>query len=92
MKVRYTRRALRHLSSILSHISQNSANAALAQVERIERTIDLLERFPRMGHEGRSEGTLELVVPMTPYIVVYWVRNNEIHILSVFHGKQNRAD
>jgi len=90
MKLRYTRRALRHLDAILSYIARDSLKAAALQIARIENSIELLERFPHMGHEGRAKATLELVVPTTSYIVVYRLKQDEIQILSVLHGKQRR--
>jgi toxin ParE1/3/4 len=46
-----------------------------------------LTRFsPGLGRPGRVEGTRELVVANTPYLVSYRVRNNVVEILRVFHG------
>lgn len=35
---------------------------------------------------GRVDGTRELVIPGTQYILPYRVKQNQIQILAVFHG------
>jgi plasmid stabilization system protein ParE len=46
--------------------------------------------FPEMGRPGSDPGTRELVVG--PYIIVYEVRHerDELVVLGVFHGRQQR--
>ena len=39
-----------------------------------------------LGRPGRVEGTRELVVPDTPYLVPYRGRGHAVEILRVFHG------
>lgn len=90
MRVRYTRRALRQLDSILTWISQDRPTAARGQIQRIEHAVDLIGQFPQMGHTGISTSTWEFVVPATPYIVVYRISNDEVQVLSIVHGAQNR--
>lgn len=41
--------------------------------------------FPESGRTGRVEGTCELVVPRTPFIVPYRVKGEVIEILGVHH-------
>ncbi len=43
---------------------------------------------PRRGRPGRVAGTRELVVPGTPYIVVYAVGADYVRIHRVLHGAQ----
>jgi len=50
VKVRYTLRALRHLSSIADHIAERNPEAARGVGARILETIDLMAAFPQMGH------------------------------------------
>lgn len=38
-----------------------------------------------VGRQGRVEGTRELIVPNTPYIVAYRIFENQIRILAVIH-------
>jgi plasmid stabilization system protein ParE len=93
VKLRYTLRALRHLNSIADHIAERNPEAARAVGARIRETIDLLARFPKMGHDGSLPGTREMVVPGLPYIVVHRrdIRDEDtLVILGVYHGAQLR--
>jgi plasmid stabilization system protein ParE len=61
-------------------------------VERLFESIEHLITFPRMGHVGRDDATLEWVVPQLPYIVVYEMlpERDEIIVTAVVHGAQDR--
>ena len=50
--------------------------------------IDLLAGQPGLGRAGRVPGTRELVVPGTPYLIPYRVRNDRLEIIANFHGRQ----
>jgi len=62
--------------------------AAISVDERIEEQTEMLIRFPECGRQGRIEGTRELVISRTPYIVSYRVLDNAVRILRVLHGAQ----
>lgn len=57
-------------------------------MDRILASIDILERYPNAGRNGRVEGTRELVVAGTPFIVYYRIREGRVEILSVLHGSR----
>jgi len=48
--------------------------------------------LPGLGRPGRVEGTRELVVPRTPYIVAYTVIDDQVMILSVIHSSRRWPD
>lgn len=52
----------------------------------IEQAVQLLASHPAMGRAGRVEGTRELVVTGTPYIIPYRVREDRVEVLRVFHA------
>jgi toxin ParE1/3/4 len=41
-----------------------------------------------MGRPGRVIGTRELIVPGTPYVVAYRVRESTMEVLAVMHSAQ----
>jgi toxin ParE1/3/4 len=53
---------------------------------------DRLGKFPQLGRVGIVPGTYEWTVPRLPYIIVHEVNeeSEEIVVLGVFHGAQNR--
>ena len=93
MRLRFTAEAREHIASIYSYINERSSTAAAQVVARIRLAAGRLTEFPRMGRVGRVEGTHEWVVSGLPYIIVYEIGTtapDEIVILGVFHGAQDR--
>ena len=82
------------LDRIFAWISNDNKRAAYGMIARIQARIALLATpgLAYMGRVGRDEGTHELVE--APYIIVYEVHEerDEIVVLSVFHGAQDRDD
>ena len=48
-----------------------------------------LKRFPNRGRAGSQASTRELVIPPLPYIIVYHVAGETVHIARVVHGAQD---
>jgi plasmid stabilization system protein ParE len=93
MRLRFSTEAREHLASICNYISDSSPVAATQVVLRIRLAAARLTEFPRMGRAGQVEGTHEWVVRGLPYILVYEIGvtdPDEIVILGVFHGAQDR--
>ena len=86
MKLRYTRQALADLDEARAYIAERNPRAASATVARIRQSIDGLRMFPERGREGRIEGTRELVVPDTPFVVAYRIARQHVDVLAIFHG------
>jgi toxin ParE1/3/4 len=94
MNITFDPAANADLDRIFAWISKDNQRAAYNMMARIQARIGLLATpgLAYMGRVGRDEGTHELVVP--PYIIVYEVheRRQEIVVLSVVHGAQDRED
>ena len=88
MKVVWSRRAIRHLTSLRSYIAEDSPQNAAAVAERILHSVEMLSTQPQMGRPGRVIGTRELVIPDTPFIIPYRVRGELLELIAVFHGRQ----
>lgn len=86
LEVRWLKRALANLEAEAEYVARDSPAAARRVVTAIQQTVDLLARHPGLGRPGRVEGTRELVVPDTPYIIPYRVREGRVEILRVFHA------
>lgn len=86
LTLHWTPIATSHLHSTYEYVSQESARAAQALIERILSVAERLRDFPRMGREGRVEGTRELVIAGTPLVVVYRLQRNRVEVLAVFHA------
>jgi toxin ParE1/3/4 len=69
-----------------AYISQDSEAAADRQIVLVSENIQRLLSFPELGRPGRVEGTRELIIAGTPYLVVYRLRSKSIRIIAVMHG------
>ena len=85
-KTRWTPRALSDLDAIFDYLAQESAASIEKQFRFIEAAVDGLYDFPGKGRPGQVEGTRELVVYGTPYVVAYVEREHCVEVLAVIHG------
>src|SRR3954471_13782777 len=85
-QVIWTRPAARDLEAIGDYIARDNRRAGDRVVRRIQTRSSDLAAHPLLGRAGRVADTRELVVPTTPFIVVYRAREERVEILAVFHG------
>jgi toxin ParE1/3/4 len=92
MSVRLSSRAQVHIAGMRDYLqTRGSASTAARYSLAIRSAPELLSYFPQYGHPGTATGTYEWVVRGTPYIVVYeLVGRDELMVLGVFHGSQDR--
>jgi toxin ParE1/3/4 len=88
VKIRIAPTASAHLQAAFQYLDGISTKVAAEQMKRIFDGIDQLKRFPESGPTGRVEGTRELVIPRTPFVVVYSIDKDVINIVAVLHGSQ----
>jgi toxin ParE1/3/4 len=94
MRVRVTDDAASDLRSIKAFLSEQSAVVAERVLDQIANIIGRLMTFPRLGHLGIVDRTLERIVPRTPYVIVYRIDvgdQDTLVILRVYHGAQDRS-
>jgi len=81
--------AIAEKDDILDYIANHSVLAALGVDDHIAQQVDQLVEFPLLGRKGRIDGSFELVISSTPYLVAYQIHNNQVQILHVFHERRN---
>lgn len=86
MELEWTVFALEDRNSIFDYIEADSPQAAVIVDDRIEEQVERLLQFPEMGRTGRIEGTRELAIQNTPYVVAYRPVGEIILLLRVLHG------
>ncbi len=93
MRPIWSRQAARDLERLYVYVAENDSAAASALVQRV---IEIVERqlseMPHVGRPGRVPGTREFVIPRTPYIVPYRVRDESIDIIRVYHAARRWPD
>lgn len=93
MRIVWTRRYLQEITAIGDYIAERNPRAATRLVNEIHsKTGRLLSANPFIGRAGDIRGTRDLVIPGTPYIVAYRVKDAEIEILFVQHGAREWPD
>ncbi len=85
MKIRWLTLAAQDLEQAGAYIAQENPTSAVQVVLRIIKAVELLVDQPSIGRPGRIEGTRELVIEGTPFIVPYRQKNACIEILRVYH-------
>ena len=92
MKVRWTAIAADDLIAVHEYLSEHAPTRADTIVDRILDGIDVLEEYPNLGRQGRLDGTRELVITGTPFIVFYRLRKSQVEILGVLHAARKWPD
>ncbi|MBV9827919.1 MAG: type II toxin-antitoxin system RelE/ParE family toxin [Alphaproteobacteria bacterium] len=88
LRLVYPRRYERRLEEIYEHIAAENPAAAIRTIMRIREAVERLALFPSIGRSGRVDGTRELVIVSTPYIVPYRVKNDAVQIITILHSAQ----
>lgn len=92
MKVRWTRPALADLGHAHEYVARENPAAAAGLALHLRKAAAMLGRHPQLGRAGRVEGTQELVVAGTSFILVYRVKNGSVELLSLIHGARKWPD
>ena len=88
MKAVWTRAAIRDLTHMREYIARENPDVAREIALKIVNATERIIQFPEVGRAGRVNGTRELVVSGTQYLIVYRLKKNAIHFLRVLHGHQ----
>ena len=86
MKILWTRPAAQDLVAIQDYIARDNPTAAYRLATAIRQQVRQLADHPQIGRPGRLDGTRELVISDTPYLVPYRISDNRVEILAVYHG------
>lgn len=90
MKVGWEPRAQRDLKAILDYISKEGPSGAARVHGQILHSVSFLADWPDLGRRGRRRNLRELVIPRTPYVVIYRRSAKLVSIVRVIHGKRLR--
>ena len=73
LTIRWTSLAADHLEAAHAYLVEENPRAAGRLIDRILAGIEMLQRYPNLGRNGRVQGTRELVISGTPFVVPYRV-------------------
>ncbi|HUT50683.1 MAG TPA: type II toxin-antitoxin system RelE/ParE family toxin [Alphaproteobacteria bacterium] len=87
MRVVWAPEARDDLKAVFDFIARDDPQAARAVVERILSLVEThLPTTPNIGRPGRIDGTRELIVAGTPFIVPYRLKDDAVEVLRVYHA------
>ncbi|MFN6033127.1 MAG: type II toxin-antitoxin system RelE/ParE family toxin, partial [Dolichospermum sp.] len=52
---------------------------------KIKNSAKQLKKYQFMGKNGRVEGTKELIISNSPYILIYRVKEESVEVLRILH-------
>jgi addiction module RelE/StbE family toxin len=84
----FSETALNDLIAIVTYIAKHNPQAAFKLKEAILDRARILLAQPKLGKKGRVQGTRELVLSGTSYLLVYRVQNSGPQVIRVLHGRQ----
>ena len=93
MRLRLTEDAASDLEAIKQFSEDVDAGLAARILAQIGQVLSLLKRFPHVGHDGHRPGTVEMLVPRLPVVIVYRIDvgdREEMIVLRVYHTRQQR--
>ncbi|MBU6371310.1 MAG: type II toxin-antitoxin system RelE/ParE family toxin [Alphaproteobacteria bacterium] len=90
MKVVWRASALRDFDAIVALIARDSSRASVAFGDEVVRRVGQLADFPWLGPAPRRPDVRELLLGVAPYVVVYQVRDEAVHIMRIVHGRRRR--
>ena len=64
---------------------------ATETIQRIYDSANSLKQFPGKGRPGKALNSRELALSPLPYLIVYSIEPEFVHLLRIFHGAQERA-
>jgi len=88
MELRWTEQAATDLEHIADYLFEKTPARAAELVHEIYDAPSGLLTFPDRGRPGRKQGTRELVLSSLPYVVVYQITGDVIHIVRILHAAQ----
>jgi toxin ParE1/3/4 len=88
MQLRWTEKAVADLEEIADYLFEKTPVHAHRIVLQIYEAPQMLAQFPLRGRAGRRSGTRELVLSSLPYILIYTVSDDLIHIVRILHAAQ----
>lgn len=92
MIIKWLDDAIHDLQALRQYIAQDNPSAATKVAKRILNSVKLLSEQPGIGRPGRVHNTRELIIPQTPYIIPYRVKDGAIEVLRVLHSAMQWPD
>jgi len=88
-RIRWAPAAADDLEGILNYLREHHPSLAQSTIRKLYGAARSLKQFSNRGRIGHLEGTRELIMTPLPYIIVYGVEPQVVHILRIIHASEN---
>ena len=88
-RIRWAPAAADDLQDIREYLREHHPTLAQSTIRKLYDAARSLKKFPHRGRIGQAENTRELVTAPLPYIIVYRVDSDLVHIFRVIHGAED---
>jgi len=89
-RIRRAPAAADDLQAIREYLQEHHPTFVRTTVRRLYDAARSLKRFPNRGRTGQIDNTRELVTTPLPYIIVYRVDPECVHIYRIIHAAEDR--
>ena len=88
MRIEWRAEAAEDRREAIAFLRQRNPTAALRIASAVRHWVAMLSKQPHLGRAGRVPDTRELLIPQSPYIVIYTVdaARDTVVILRMLHG------
>jgi addiction module RelE/StbE family toxin len=88
-RIRWAPAAADDLQGISDYLREHHPSFARPTIQKLYKAARSLKQFPNRGRIGQKDGTRELIMAPLPYIIVYGVEPDMVHIFRVIHASED---
>jgi toxin ParE1/3/4 len=89
-RIRWSPAAAADLEGIRLYLQEHHPSYVESTIRRLYDAARSLKQMPQRGRAGRKASTRELVLAPLPYIMVYGVEPDMVHIFRILHVAKDR--
>lgn len=89
-RIRWSPAAAADLESISHYLSEHHPSYRAPTIAKLYDAARSLKQMPNRGRIGQTPGTRELSMNPLPYIIMYGVEPDMVHIFRILHAAQDR--
>jgi toxin ParE1/3/4 len=89
-RIRWSPAAAADLEGIRIYLQEHHPSYVESTIRKVYDAARSLKQMPQQGRIGRKAGTRELVLAPLPYIIVYGVEPDMVHILRILHAAKDQ--
>jgi addiction module RelE/StbE family toxin len=89
-RIRWSPAAAADLQGIRDYLDEHHPSFVRPTIRNLYDAALSLKRMPNRGRIGQQAGTRELVMAPLPYIIIYGVEPDLVHIFRVLHAAEER--